>query len=1073
MRWKWIVGVSIFLIIALMVTVYVFVATYDYNKLKPRIARMVKDVTGRELRLGGEINLAIGFSPSLVVTDVALANVSWGSQPQMIEIEKLQANVRLLPLLFKDVQVNQIDLSGVKVLLETGPEARENWDFLAGSGSVESTGAFKPTTIDADQVSIENLHLTFLRHETGSKTQFVLASLAMSRQGTEDVLMLKLRADYNGQPLTLSGKTGRVRHIFTHQHFPLQLSGSLANAEFKIQGAIDDVLNLKGINLDARLTGKNLATLGSVLDITLPESKSFDVTGHLKGSMDSLRLENIKVNLSGGGVDMAVSGNVGNLIAFRSLDLKLKISGKDFAVIAPLIGEKLPATDEFKVQGRLKGSAKVLSFSEAQGSARRGSMSFTVNGTIKDLLTLRGMGLNAGLKGKNLQEFGEIIGEKLPTTDVFAVEGRLTGSTKAISLKEAKGSAKQGNLNVALSGEVKDLRRLGGMDLKLDSSGRDLSEVGPIIGKKLPKTGAFTLKGRLKGSAKAPSLQEIWGNIRRGELRLDLQGGVKSLLTLSGMDLKLKGSGNDLAKVGPIIGKKLPATGEFSFQGRLRGSTKAIALQNAQGRFNRGGLRLSLNGGIKNIIALTGIDIRFKGSGIDLAEVGPVIDRTLPATNKFTTQGRLTGSSKGLSLTEVKGNVSRGRLNLTFNGGISELFALEGINFKLKAMGKELAEIGPLVGANLPKLGPFDVSGRLLGSAKTISLVGFSAIVDKSDFKGRAKVEFRKRPKITVRLESSMIDFTPLLRIAEKDKKELGKEDKRERRLFPEDPLPFDALKMVDADIVVKARNIHVRDAQLEFGHFFLILGDSNLSIDKLEATYKETKISGNLQINAGTPSQVSTHFLVQNFNLGDFLKETGKSDQIRAIVDIAAHGKSNGDSVQSLMADLNGSIGAVMGEGYLTKYLDMLSAGLSQKVVQIWKPHKAVDQIKCAVVQFDIKAGVAASQAFVFDTQAGVLAGEGKINLGTEKINFLLVPKPAHPDLNILTNLRVSGTVKEPHVGVDKASALIQGARALSTLVAGPLGLLAPFVHLGANKSHPCEVASIGQLGLNIPAKN
>ena len=65
MRWKWILVIGTILIIALMVAVYVFVATYDYNKLKPRIARMVKDATGRELNLSGEVNLDFGFSPAL------------------------------------------------------------------------------------------------------------------------------------------------------------------------------------------------------------------------------------------------------------------------------------------------------------------------------------------------------------------------------------------------------------------------------------------------------------------------------------------------------------------------------------------------------------------------------------------------------------------------------------------------------------------------------------------------------------------------------------------------------------------------------------------------------------------------------------------------------------------------------------------------------------------------------------------------------------------------------------------------------------------------------------------------
>jgi uncharacterized protein involved in outer membrane biogenesis len=99
MRWKWFVGICAFLVLALMVTAYAVLATYDYNKLKPRVARMVKDATGRELNLGGEVDLAIGFSPSLVVTDVTFANASWGSQPEMIKVDKLQAQIRLLPLL--------------------------------------------------------------------------------------------------------------------------------------------------------------------------------------------------------------------------------------------------------------------------------------------------------------------------------------------------------------------------------------------------------------------------------------------------------------------------------------------------------------------------------------------------------------------------------------------------------------------------------------------------------------------------------------------------------------------------------------------------------------------------------------------------------------------------------------------------------------------------------------------------------------------------------------------------------------------------------------------------------------
>jgi hypothetical protein len=58
-------------------------------------------------------------------------------------------------------------------------------------------------------------------------------------------------------------------------------------------------------------------------------------------------------------------------------------------------------------------------------------------------------------------------------------------------------------------------------------------------------------------------------------LRLSLKGEVKDLLTLSGMDLLLQGSGKDLAEIGTITGKKFPASDSFTVQGRLMGSSEA------------------------------------------------------------------------------------------------------------------------------------------------------------------------------------------------------------------------------------------------------------------------------------------------------------------------------------------------------------------------------------------------------------------------------------------------------------------------------------------------------------------
>ena len=922
MRWKWIAATVFFLIIALVAAIYVFLYTFDYNKLKPRIARMVKDATGRELNIGGEIDLAIGLRPALVVTDISFANASWGSQPQMIKIDKLQAQVRLLPLLTKDVELSKIALAGVAVLLETKPDGQGNWELPADESSAKDAGTSALTKISVDNIRLENLDLTFRDGKTGSATHVNLTDLKVAEQTGGDKLAVDLRAEYNGQPLTLAGQTGLVRELLESERFPVELSGSFADAAIELEGAVDDVLKLTGINLKVHTSGKNLAELKLARNIQLPKTTAFDLTGHLRGSKESLALSDLSGTLSGSDVNLAFSGNVGDLIAINGIDLQLKGSGKDLTEIGTIIDRKLPATDEFSLEGRLTGAVEALSLMNAQVTARRGRMHLALNGGVNNLLTLRGLDLQTKLTGTDLVEFGEIIGVKLPATDQFEIQGRLAGSVKTLSLKQADGSAKWRSVSLALKGEIKNLLDLGGLDLHLRGSGKNLAEMGPITGRKLPPTDAFFLEGRLTGSGRTLSLLEAQGLARRGSLSLEATGGIKDLAALTGMDLRLK------------------------------------------------------------------------------------------------------------------------------------------------AGGKELAEIGPLVGTTIPQLGPFNLNGHLSGSAKSFSLVDLTAVVDRSDFNGRAKVEVRKRPKITLVLDSSLLDMTALLKNLGKDEKKVGPAPGGlEGRLFRKDPLPLDVLKQVDADISLNAKNVRARDANFEFGRLILTLENGDLNVDTLQASYKQTRISGNFHLFPESPPRVVTKFLVQDFDLGGLLRELRLSEEVRSHLDIAVDVKSRGGSIHDLMAGLDGSVGAVMGQGYLTRYLDLLSVGLTQKVFQFWGRHKKGGEIRCAVVQFDVSSGIATSKAFVFDTEAGVLTGEGDIDLATEQVNFLLVPEPRHASFtNLWTKLRVSGPIMDPKVRPDTLSLLTKGAKALSALVIGPLGLLAPFVSLGAHKAHPCNVHSIGK---------
>jgi hypothetical protein len=141
---------------------------------------------------------------------------------------------------------------------------------------------------------------------------------------------------------------------------------------------------------------------------------------------------------------------------------------------------------------------------------------------------------------RRIKAFG--IGPKLPQTKVFDLTGHLKGSKEALALEDVLGKLSGNAVDLAISGRLGDVIVLSGMDLHLEGSGRNLAEIGSIIGEKLPATDEFAVGGRLTGSAKALSLHAAQGNVLRGNLELSLQGGIKDLIRLGGMDLKIKGS---------------------------------------------------------------------------------------------------------------------------------------------------------------------------------------------------------------------------------------------------------------------------------------------------------------------------------------------------------------------------------------------------------------------------------------------------------------------------------------------------------------------------------------------------
>ncbi len=115
-------------------------ATFDPNQYKGQIANLVKEKTQRTLTIEGDIRLSL--FPTLGVQLGKTRLSEFRSDQDFAGLEQMRVSLALLPLLSRDVVVDQVQLNGLRVNLVKYRDGKTNFADLLGA---EQAGAPAPT----------------------------------------------------------------------------------------------------------------------------------------------------------------------------------------------------------------------------------------------------------------------------------------------------------------------------------------------------------------------------------------------------------------------------------------------------------------------------------------------------------------------------------------------------------------------------------------------------------------------------------------------------------------------------------------------------------------------------------------------------------------------------------------------------------------------------------------------------------------------------------------------------------------------------------------------------------------
>lgn len=342
---KWIMGIGVALIVALIVALYVILSVYDFNNLKPQIAKAARDATGRELTIGGDIDLDIGLTPALVLTDIKFQNAPWGSRPELFKVGRFEVKVALLPLLGGKIEIKRFILIEPDILVETDKYGRSNLAFETPKKTVppqqeekvSPEGITKLPALIFNKLQIEKGRLAYRDGQSGKTYEVMLDRLTASAAGIDSPVEITLKGAFNKEPLDITGTLGPLTELLNPEKpWSIDLTARGFNATVALDGAIKNALTRPGIDLGFTIQAQNLKKLSRLAGKPLPLNEPLEIAGHVvETGPKTYKISDLKVTLGSNDLSGSVEINLA-----KKLPLLTAMLSSEKLDLRPLLPER-------------------------------------------------------------------------------------------------------------------------------------------------------------------------------------------------------------------------------------------------------------------------------------------------------------------------------------------------------------------------------------------------------------------------------------------------------------------------------------------------------------------------------------------------------------------------------------------------------------------------------------------------------------------------------------------------------------------------------------------------------------
>lgn len=303
---------------AVLAAAFAILHSIDVDSYRGKLSTEFRKATGRDLAIGG-IDLSMSLNPAIVVERLAIANAAWGSRPVMATIERAEARIDLIPLLWGETRFGRLILVEPDILLEFDADGVSNWRFGppsdGGSPAAYSAGGAGPQPEAAhipvfDNVEVLRGRLAYRDGRTGEELRLDLTELSAKSRSFAAPLTIAARGSWNDAPFSVSGSIDSLAGLTSGETVELALEAEAFGFDARLTGSVARLDELGGVDLRVTIHGEDLSSLAPAAGPGMPKLGPVDLAADLEGDGERIEVHNFRLAI-------ASSDLSGHVVLFR------------------------------------------------------------------------------------------------------------------------------------------------------------------------------------------------------------------------------------------------------------------------------------------------------------------------------------------------------------------------------------------------------------------------------------------------------------------------------------------------------------------------------------------------------------------------------------------------------------------------------------------------------------------------------------------------------------------------------------------------------------------------------------